>query len=68
MKQYTIAIPDDKDAFFQEFIRMAGLYVIEATDTDIPQWHVDLIRERVKNATNDNMLNWEDVKHKIKLD
>jgi hypothetical protein len=68
MKQYTIAIPDDKEAFFQEFMRMVGIYVIEAGDTDVPQWHIDLVRERVATASNENMLNWDEVKNKLRLD
>ena len=68
MKQYTIAIPDDKDAFFQEFMKMAGIYVIEGNDTDVPQWHIDLVRDRIKNTTEENMLNWDEVKNKIRFE
>jgi|GEM_PF-4164360 len=68
MKQYTIAIPDDKEAFFQEFMRMAGVFVIESGDTDIPQWHVDLVKERVATTSDQNMLNWDEAKKRIKLD
>jgi hypothetical protein len=67
MKQYTIVIPDDKDAFFLEFMRMAGIYIIEATNTDIPQWHIDLVRKRVDSASPDNMLDWDEVKNKMRL-
>jgi len=67
MKQYTIAIPDDKEAFFQEFMRMAGIYVIDSNQTDIPQWHKDLVRERVASATDENMLNWDEVKSTIRF-
>ena len=66
MKQYTIAIPD-KEAFFQAFMPMAGISVIETDETDIPQWRKDLIRERVASATDDNMLNWYEVKSNIKF-
>jgi hypothetical protein len=68
MKQYTIAIPEEKDAFFQEFMRMAGIYVIDAAQTDIPQWHIQLVRNRVASATSENMLDWDDIKHTFKLD
>jgi hypothetical protein len=40
MKQYTITIPDDKDAFFLEFMKMVAVQVIEENRTDIPQWHI----------------------------
>jgi hypothetical protein len=67
MKQYTIAIPEDKEAFFQEFMRMAGIFVIDSGNTDIPKWHKDIIRERVASSSDTNMLNWDDVKNKIKV-
>lgn len=68
MKQYTIAIPDDKDAFFREFMRMAGIQIIDADDTDIPQWHIDLVKKRVASATDENMLDWDEVKNNLRLD
>lgn len=37
---------------------------------DIPQWHKDIIDKRLKEYENnpDNVLDWEEVKDKFKLD
>ncbi len=68
MKQYTIAVPDDKDALFHAFIKKAGILLIESDEIHIPKWHADIIKERLAIISEENMLDWDDVKRDLAND
>jgi len=72
MKQYTVSIPDDKNEFFLELVKSLGFVELISADFDpdnieIPQWHIDLVRERVATSTEESMKNWDDIKDKFRL-
>jgi len=73
MKQYTIAIPDDKNEFFLELINSLGFTIQEgdvfsAEDTQVHQWQIDIVEERIKNSSDKTMHKWDDVKKNIRLE
>lgn len=41
--------------------------VVEENNYDVPEWHKDIVSERLEDykATPDNVLNWDDVKDKF---
>jgi len=68
MKEITLKIPDDKIDFYMELFERLGLQIQE--DFDIPDAHIELVRERIRKSDEnpDLLLNWEDVKDSFKLD
>jgi hypothetical protein len=73
MKQYTITIPDDKKEFFLELINSLGFAIQEGgsftvEDAQVHQWQIDIVEQRMKNASDKTMLDWDDVKNNFRLD
>lgn len=60
MKEVTLKIPDKKLSFFMELIRQLGFEV--AQETEIPEEHKTIVRERIKSANPDDILSWEDAR------
>lgn len=73
MKQYTITIPDDKNEFFLELINSLGFAIQEGgsfsvEDAQVHQWQIDIVEQRMKNASDKTSKNWNDVKDNFRLD
>jgi hypothetical protein len=73
MKQYTITIPDDKNQFFLELINSLGFAIQEGgafsvEDAQVNQWQLDIVENRIKNASDKSSKNWDDIKDNFKLD
>ena len=70
MKQVVLNIPDNKFNFFMELVRNFKFVSIEkttenASEIDIPEWHKEIINDRVKNSKIEDMQNWKDVELKL---
>ena len=35
-------------------------------DFDIPQWHKDIVRERIENSSDDDYISWKETKKLLK--
>lgn len=35
-------------------------------DIDVPQWHKDIVRERIENSSDDDYLSWKETKKLLK--
>lgn len=68
MREITLKIPDKKFAFFMELIKQLGIEV--SGDTEIPEEHKAIVRERIKKAEQnpERLLDWEQVKDDFRLD
>ncbi|MBW8324865.1 MAG: addiction module protein [Prolixibacteraceae bacterium] len=70
MKQITVTIPDNKESLFVELLKsisfVKGIETIE--DFEIPEEQKQIVRRRTKASEADpsRLLNWDEVKHKIK--
>ena len=71
MVQFTISVTDNKAKVFLEFMKNLNFVnKIEKHNSDesfiIPQNHIDIVRERVKETEEnpDRLLDWDDVKDK----
>lgn len=70
MKQIAVTIPDDKEFLFIELLKnisfVKGIEPIE--DFEIPEEQKLIVRQRMRASENDpsRLLNWDEVKHKIK--
>ncbi len=62
MREITLKIPEDKLEFYLELFEQLGLET--GLDTEIPEEHKEIVRERIK-ASNENpdlLLDWDKVK------
>lgn len=67
MTPITVAVPDDKIAFFKELVKSLHFSEIETPyhhEIEIPEWQKNIVRERVRTAKEnpDSMLDWDKVK------
>jgi len=71
MKQYTITIPDNMANSFVDMMKNITYVknIEDSTVIDIPEEHKNIVRERMKASEKDpsRLLDWDKVKHKIKL-
>ena len=54
MTKITLNIPDTKLNFFLELVEQLGIEVSK-NETDIPDWQKEIVRERLKNAKDENL-------------
>jgi hypothetical protein len=70
MKQIAVTIPDNKESLFIELLNsisfVKGIETME--DFEIPEEQKEIVRQRIKASETDpsRLLNWDEVKHKIK--
>lgn len=70
MKQIAVTIPDNKESLFIELLKsisfVKGIETIE--DFEIPEEQKQIVRQRIEASETDpsRLLNWDEVKHKIK--
>lgn len=61
MKEITLKIPDTKLHFFIELFKQLGLEVKDE-DLSISNEHQKIVLDRIKNTTDEDLLNWDDIK------
>jgi hypothetical protein len=68
MKEITIKIPDTKLAFILELLNQLGVEV--AHKYDIPEEHINIVRERMAKSDldPDRIEDWDVAKKKLNLD
>lgn len=67
----TVAVPDNKVAFFKELVNSLNFKEIDPLTEvafDVPEAHKTIVLERIKNAKQQDLLKWDDVKDSFKLD
>lgn len=62
MKQITLNIPDNEFEFFMKLVQKFNYKTAEATDFSIPEDHKALVRERIKNSKENELLDWDTIK------
>lgn len=62
MKQITLNIPDSEFEFFMKLVQKFNYKTAEATDFSIPEDHKALVRERIKNSKENELLDWDTIK------
>ncbi len=67
MKEITIKIPDTKLAFILELLNQLGVEV--AQKYDIPEEHINIVKERIAKSDldPDRIENWDVAKKKLKF-
>lgn len=68
MKQFIINVPDDKGSFFEELMRSLDFVISEnkIVSEPVPEWHKDIVRNRINSASEDDYIPWYEAKQMIK--
>lgn len=60
MKEIKLKVPDAKLQFFMELINQLGFEVSE--ESEIPEEHKAIVRERIKTAKPEEMVSWKNAR------
>ena len=63
MKRVTLKVPDQKLSFFLELIKHLGIEVAE--ETDIPEEHKAIVRDRIKTAKDEDLVPWDEARKEL---
>lgn len=63
MKKITLEVPDHKVDFVIELINQLGLKSSE--EYEIPEEHKEIVRERIRTSTPDNLVPWDEARKKL---
>ncbi|HTF04890.1 MAG TPA: hypothetical protein VK826_12775 [Bacteroidia bacterium] len=61
MKRIIVNVSDEKFDDFMKIIESQGLNIVEE-DFEIPEWHKEIVRERIKNTKEEDFIPWEQVR------
>jgi hypothetical protein len=68
----TLNIPDSskiKAIPLIEYLKTLDFLTVDVDDdTIVPEWHIEKVRDRIKNSDSINLLDWENVKDNFHLD
>ncbi|RYM34903.1 hypothetical protein ERX46_05875 [Brumimicrobium glaciale] len=68
MKEVILKIPENKFDFFMELVKQLGIKTADQDEEfETPEWHKELVLERMKNAKEKDFFPLEDLDNKIKL-
>ncbi|MEQ8909134.1 MAG: hypothetical protein RIC95_08070 [Vicingaceae bacterium] len=60
MKEVTLKVPDKKYSFFMELVKQLGFEAFE--NTNIPEEHKSIVRERIKATKPEDMTPWDEAR------
>jgi hypothetical protein len=63
MKEVTLKIPDKKLSFFFELMKQLGFEI--SSETEVPEEHKSIVRERIKTAQQEDMIPWKEARKKL---
>lgn len=64
----TLNIDDSKAAFLLELLGSLGYVTIDTDEQmEVPEWHKEVVRQRIKDAKPEDYITWDEMKKKIKL-
>jgi len=64
MKQVVLNIPDKDYSYFIELFKRIPSLKVE--DIDLPDWHKELVKKRIKTAKLSTFIPWAEAKKKLK--
>ena len=68
----TLNIPDsskNKAIPLIEYLKSIDFLTVDVDDeTIVPDWHIEIVRDRLKNSNSIELLDWENVKDNFQLD
>ena len=65
MKEITLKVPDHKIDFVLELFEQLGIEVSD--DTEIPEEHKEIVRERIRTADPEKMIPWSEAREKFEF-
>jgi hypothetical protein len=74
MKEITLKIPNKKLSFFLELVRQLNIEITEEVDlagevdeTEIPEKHKEMVRQRIETANPKEMVPWSEARDQFKF-
>ena len=68
----TLNIPDsskNKAIPLIEYLKSIDFLTVDVDDeTIVPDWHIEIVRDRLKNSNSIELVDWENVKDNFQLD
>lgn len=64
MARIVVNVPDEKLAEFNKIMNTMG-FKSKEEDFIIPEWHKEIVRERIRNARDEDYIPWEEVKKRL---
>ncbi|TVR27639.1 MAG: hypothetical protein EA390_13585 [Balneolaceae bacterium] len=65
MKEITLKVPDHKIDFVLELIEQLGLEFAE--DTEIPEEHKEIVRERIRTSDPEKLIPWSEARKQLEF-
>lgn len=65
MSTITIELLNDKAIHLLQDLELLNIIRISNNDIDVPDWHKDIVRERIKNAKPEDLVDWESLEKKL---
>lgn len=66
MARIVVNVPDEKLTEFNQAMNTMGFQSKEE-DFVVPEWHKEIVRERIKNTKEEDYIPWEEVKKKLDI-
>jgi len=63
MHEITLKVPEQKIRFFMELIQNLGIEVIR--ESEIPEFQKELVRDRIRNSKDENLVPWEEARKQL---
>ncbi len=69
LKTYSITIPYNKEKVFIEWMKKLDFVkrIEQQSSLDIPEEHKEIVRQRIKNTSKEDLLDWDEVKDTFRL-
>ena len=68
MKQFLVTIPDNQVASFTKYVQEHQFDVIMPdTDFEVPEFHKEIVRERMKTTSDKDFTDWSTVKKSLRF-
>lgn len=67
MAEIFVKVPDNQVLFVLDLLKKLGYAVANDQDFEVPDWHKDIIRQRVKKTSKDNFVDLKTVKKSVRF-
>lgn len=65
MRRVVVNVPEDKLTEFDLAMKTLGFKTTEE-DITVPEWHKEIVRERIRTTREEDYIPWEEVQRKFR--
>ena len=67
MAEIFVKVPENQVSFVLDLLKKLGYTVANDQDIEVPDWHKEVIRKRIKNSNKDSFVDRNTVKKSIRI-